>query len=282
MMDQADNLRRNGAGPIRGAAIEPTSTRVHVIGSGKGGVGKSILSILIASHLARAGKNVLLLDACQNLGNLHILLGVKPPRDLGSFLDGEITASDLVVPVMEHLALLPIHSGEEAVYALTPTDRARLHLRLTALYDGYDDVLVDAGPGIEGTIRATIRASRLIVVAVPEPASLSDAYALVKTATLHAPGLPIDVVANRVTNDIEGRNTFDVLSLAARTFLRREISYLGAVAEAAAIRNAVRTPGGLLSEEPAGIASIGAMLLADRKVGTGDRRTEDCIQSIEG
>ena len=263
MTDQAAGLRRIVTAADSLPATEPGTARVHVIGSGKGGVGKSTIAVLLAAALARAGRRVLLLDACQNLGNLHILLGVKPARDLGSVLTGEADPADLLVPVSENLVLLPVNSGEEAVYTLTATDRARLHLRLTNLYEAFDEVVVDAGPGIEATIRATIRATSLVVIAVPEPASLSDAYALIKTAALHAPGLPIDVLSNRVMTDTEGRNTFDVLSLAARTFLRREIGCLGEIGEHDSLRRAVRVPGGLLSESPAEIMTITELLLTD-------------------
>ncbi len=261
MTDQAEGLRKFASEAGRLPATEPSSARVLVIGSGKGGVGKSTIAVLLASGLARAGRRVLLLDACQNLGNLHILLGVKPHRDLGALVAGDAKAADLLVPVSERLVLLPVSSGEEAIYGLTATDRARLHLRLTGLYEGFDEVVVDAGPGIEATIRATIRATRLVVIAVPEPASLSDAYALIKTTTMHAPGLPIDVLSNRVTGETDGRNTFDVLSLAARTFLRREIGFLGEVAEHDCLRRAVRVPGGLLTEEPTEITTITETLL---------------------
>jgi flagellar biosynthesis protein FlhG len=263
MTDQAAGLRRV-AGTTEGLpATESSAARVHVVGSGKGGVGKSAIAVLLASALARAGRKVLLLDACQNLGNLHILLGAKPTWDLGAVLTGNAQPSDLLVPVAERLVLLPVSSGEEALYTLTATDRARLHLRLTNLYEDFDEVVVDAGPGIEATIRATMRATRLIVVAVPEPASLSDAYALIKTATLHAPGLPIDVLANRVMTETEGRNTFDVLALAARSFLRREIGRLGDVGEHESLRRAVRVPGGLLSETLPEITMITETIVTD-------------------
>lgn len=262
MTDQAEGLRRIAVACDAGPATEPIDARVHVIGSGKGGVGKSTLSILLASSLARAGRKVLLLDGCQNLGNLHILLGVKSPHDIASLLTGAADVTDLLVPVSERITLLPVQSGEDAIYSLTATDRARLHLRLTGLYSAFDDVVVDAGPGIEATIRATIRATRLIVVAVPEPASLSDAYALIKTATFHAPGLPIDVIANRVATETDGRNTFDVLNLAARTFLRRELGCLGEIAEHESLRRAVRSPGGLLSVAPVEIDAITERILS--------------------
>jgi flagellar biosynthesis protein FlhG len=219
---------------------------VVVIGSGKGGVGKSVLAASLASSAARGGKRTLLLDGSQNQGNLHVLLGVRPRARLETILTLETSPEELLVHVTENLTLLPVEAGAESLYALTPLDRARLHLRLTALYERFDAVVIDAGPGIESPMRALIRATRLVVVAVPEPASLSDAYALVKIATLRSPGLPIDILINRTFSAGEGSASFERCDLASRRFLRRGLGYLGAVSEDEGLRRAARNPGEIL------------------------------------
>jgi flagellar biosynthesis protein FlhG len=125
-------------------------------------------------------------------------------------------------------------------------DRARLHYRLTSLYDRFDAVVVDSGPGIDGAARvAAARATRLLAVTTPEPASLTDTYALIKIMHAHAPGLPIEVVANRVTSVAEGDETFARLRLAARKFLRHELSGPTLVPDDPAIRDATRRAGAL-------------------------------------
>jgi flagellar biosynthesis protein FlhG len=152
---------------------------------------------------------------------------------------------------------MPADSGAERLHALGPVDRARLHLRLSGLYDGFEAVVVDSGPGIESAVRvATMRAGRLAVVAVPEPASLSDAYALMKLVHLQLPQLPLEVLVNRVSDPGEGPATFERLSLAARRFLGRELAYLGAVPEDAWLRDAVRHPGRLLAGGSEAVQSV--------------------------
>lgn len=218
-----------------------------VVGSGKGGVGKSLVSVLVAQACAAAGHRTLLFDADHNLANLHVLLGVRPKARLESVLLGETAPEALVQEVAEHLALLPGDSGAETLYGLDGRDRARLHHRLSAIYERFDVVIVDAGAGLEGVVRAcSMRAGRLLVVTAPEPAALTDAYALMKIVHLQVPDLPMDVLVNRTLDADEGREAFDKLATACERFLRRGIRYLGAIPEEEALRRAVRDPRSLL------------------------------------
>jgi flagellar biosynthesis protein FlhG len=259
MRDQAHALRGRASAANAGAPAAPAA---FVIGSGKGGVGKSALSVLLAAELARGERRVLLLDGAHNQGNLHVLLGVRPAARLDALVAGEIEVADLVVPIAERLWLLPGDSGAESLHGMAPVDRARLQRRLSSVYDEFDAVVVDAGAGIESVLRATIRASRLVVVAVPEPASLSDAYALIKIAHLQVPSLAVDVVVNRALGDGEAHTAFGRLQLAAERFLRRELRYLGAVSEDAEIARRVRTPGALLAHASTEVAAVAGSLLA--------------------
>jgi flagellar biosynthesis protein FlhG len=254
---------RDGADDPEGAG-EPRLTEAVVLGSGKGGVGKSVLSVLLAGALARQGRRVLLLDGSQNQGNLHVLLGVHPERRLAALLAGEACPRDLLVPLSERLWMLPADSGAETVHALTAVDRARLHHRLTGLYDQFDSVVVDSGPGIESVVRvAGMRASRLVVVAVPEPASLSDAYALIKIVHGQLPALPVDVLVNRAESEAESQDAFARLELAADRFLGRSLGYLGSFPEDDGLRGAARGAGSLLNHRHEAADLLAGRLLAD-------------------
>lgn len=222
------------------------------IGGGKGGVGKSVLAVLLAAELARRGKRVLLYDGAHNQGNLHILLGVRPTATPEALLADEAEARDLLVPIGDRLVLLPAASGAESLYALGAIERARLHFHLTALYDGFDAVVVDAGPGIEGVMRvAAHRASRLVCVTLPEPAALTDTYALIKIVNAQVPHLPVDIAVNRVHDEDEGRAAFVKLRIAAQRFLRRDVGYLTSFTDDPRLGRAARRPGALLTYETA-------------------------------
>ncbi|HUK64808.1 MAG TPA: AAA family ATPase, partial [Dongiaceae bacterium] len=160
MKDQASALRERGPRVAAARDVVPDATRddvrALVVGGGKGGAGVSVLSVLLASAMARRGRRVLLLDATLNLGNLHVLLSCPPAHTLRSLLAGEVMPHELVIPVAERLWLLPAESGAESVHALTPMDRARLYVRLASLMDDYDVTVVDAGTGLDSVLRAVL------------------------------------------------------------------------------------------------------------------------------
>ena len=245
MTDQAAELRAMMAG--RNPEPTPVSgPPTIVIGSGKGGVGKSVVSALLAQRLAADGRQILLVDGSQNLGNLHVLFGIQRGARLEHLLTDSASPRDLLVPVNPQLWLLPSDSGAESVHALGAVDRARLHHRLSGLYQAFDAVIVDAGPGIESVVRvSTMGATRLVLVTVPEPAALTDAYATLKIVHAQVKDLPVDVLINRVEDTREGPQAFERLLTAAERFLHRRIRYLGALWEDDEIRRAVRAPGTL-------------------------------------
>ena len=214
-----------------------------VVGSGKGGVGKSVVSVMLAAAAAERGREVLLLDGEQNLANLHVLLGVGVRGSIESVLGGRVRAEELVQPVAEHLWLLPSESGAEGLYALDALERARLHSRLVGLFRQYEVVIVDAGAGIEGVVRAAmLGADRILLVTAPEPTALMDAHALVKILSLQAPHVPIDVMVNRCSGEDEGRDAFVRLSTASEQFLNRRLHLAGILLEESPIAAAVRDP----------------------------------------
>lgn len=216
---------------------------VIVVGSGKGGVGKSVLSVMLAWTAAARGRRVLLVDGDENLANLHLLLGIRPAARHDAVLYGAVAPPDLLRPIAENLWLLPGDSGAETLQALGAVDRARLSHQLSTVYDEFDLVIVDAGAGIDSVVRAaSLRASRLVVVTMPEPAALADAYALMKLVHLQLPTLPLDLLVNRCESAEEGRAVFDRLASACERFLRRGVRFLGAVPEDEAVRQAVRDP----------------------------------------
>jgi flagellar biosynthesis protein FlhG len=274
-MDQAAALRRLAELAPRQPQSGTQGAEVFIVGSGKGGVGKSVLSVLFATALVRNGRRVLLVDGCQNQGNLHILLGVRPAGRLADLLTGDAELQQLPVAVSPGLWLLPADSGAESLYALSRVDQARLHHQLSSLYDGFDAVVVDGGPGIDNVVRvASMSATRLVVVTVPEPTALSDAYALIKIVSLQIPALPIAVLVNRTRSGEEGLAAFERLSLAASRFLGRELGYLGVLPEDDALRAGIRRPGALLAAAPSEVDEAIALLIEPQTSGAQGGRAE--------
>lgn len=263
MKDQAAMLRQLMAAERRPGPLEPGGPGALVVGSGKGGVGKTLIAIGLAHVLSAEGRRVLLVEGNQDLSNLPILLGVRPAGRLEDLLDDRCDPAHLITPVHERLSLLPGDSGAEALYGLGPMERARLHHRLSTVYDRFDAVVVDGGSGIESVVRAaTMRAQRLLVVVTPEPASLSDAYALIKVMTAQLHELPIDVVVNRALNDDEAQFAFDKLRMATDRFLRRTLECVAIIPEDEAMRAVGRGQAPLFGPEPAGPAALAIRQLA--------------------
>jgi flagellar biosynthesis protein FlhG len=260
---------------LRQLAVEPSredgevvAQPVLVIASGKGGAGKSLVSVLMANALAEQGRRVLLFDGSQNLAHLHVLLGVSLDRRLEEVVKGDVEPAALLLEARPGLWLVPGDSGAEGLYALPAVDQARLHHRLSSLYRGFDLVILDAGSGVEGAIRlATMGGTRLVVVTVPEVAALTDAYALIKLVHAQLPQLPIDVLINRVGHPEDVEATFGRLATAAERFLGRSLSLLGGLSEAPALRAALRRPGGLLDD--AGLEPFRAEAAALARIAVG-------------
>lgn len=261
MTDQAAGIRA-----LRAHAAPPVMDgggRAIVVGSGKGGAGKSVVSVWLAAALARSGRRVLLFDAALAQGNLHLLLGVAPARTLERYLSGACALEDLVERVGERLWLLPA-PALDSIQNLGPMESARLHDRLTPIYDQFDTVVVDTAPGLECVVRAaTLRAGALVVVTLPEPAALADAYAVIKRVHHQVPTLRMDVLVNRTETKEEGASSFECLRSAAARFLGRELGALGLLPEQRDLRARMRTPGGLLREIPAELAAAAETLVPE-------------------
>lgn len=260
MTDQARALRVARPG---GATFQPSETGVPadtgavVIGSGKGGVGKSLVAVTLASALAAAGRRVLLVDADFNLGTLHVLLGVRPEVQPETLIEPGVDAADVVIPVCRNLWLMPATSGSERIQRLSTHDRARLHRQVTRLYPQYDTVVVDAAAGLDSALRvAAMQASRLVLVTTPEPTALTSAYALVKMVHGRLPLLPIDLLVNRAQHQDEGEAAAERMRQACARFLGRPLRYLGAIPEDGQMRAALSHPEQLVDPDHAGPAQV--------------------------
>ena len=248
MKDQAASLRQMAARMGSVGVPQDDGPPTIVIASGKGGVGKSVIATLLARALSEDQRQVLLLEGAQNLGSLHVLLGVRPAERLEALFYGDASPVDLLTQVTDDLWLLPGDSGTESLYALGAVDRARLHHRLNSLYDRFDAVVIDAGSGLESVVRvASMRATQMVLVTVPEPAALIDAYAVMKIVHLQVPTLGMSVLVNSVGEGESGIDAFDKLATACKRFLKFEPQYLGDIPTDSGVRNAARTPGGLIT-----------------------------------
>jgi flagellar biosynthesis protein FlhG len=227
--------------PADGDAPGPRAVSVAVT-SGKGGVGKTNLSLNLAIELSRIGRRVLLVDADLGLANVDILLGITPKVTLEAVLRGECTIFDATVEGPEGLTLIPAASGIGESEAWRTGDREALLDDLARLERGFDLILIDTGAGISPKVTDfVVAADQALVVAAPEPTSIADAYAMVKVVLGMKPDLRAGLVVNRARSSREAYDVHAKFQQIVSRFLNTSVANRGHVLEDTAVEQAVRT-----------------------------------------
>jgi flagellar biosynthesis protein FlhG len=256
--DQAKNLRDlAGAGAfdaVPGTASPDTGGRCRSIAvtSGKGGVGKTNISLFLAVTIARMNKKVLILDADLGLANVHILLGAAPRFNLAHVVRGECAIEQILGKGPNGIDLLPGASGIEAMANIDPTGVARLRNMLGILERNYDFMIIDTAAGIGSSVTELASHADLpLLVMTPEPTSLADAYSMAKVLFEHG-AKRIAVVVNMATSDREGIETFDRLAALVVKFLKKQVLLYGILPFDRDVSRYVKKQQLLVLEDPGG------------------------------
>jgi len=204
--------------------------QVIAVASGKGGVGKTNVSVNLACQLARRGQRVLLMDADLGLANVDILLGIRATLNLSNVMSGECELKDILIPGPFGMDVIPAASGVRRMAELTPSQHASLVQGFGSLAAPYDVLIVDTAAGISDSVVSFSRASQhVLVVVTEEPTSLADAYGLIKVLNRDAGIDRFRVVCNMVSSDAQARLVFERLCSVAERFLDVRLSLEGAV-----------------------------------------------------
>lgn len=204
--------------------------KVLAVTAGKGGVGKSNVSVNLAVALAQSNQNVMLLDADLGLANVDIMLGLHARYNLSHVIQGNCDLSDVILQGPNGIRVIPAASGTEFMTHLSRAEHAGIIDSFNELTYDLDYLIVDTAAGISDTVLSFTRSSQeLIVVVCDEPTSLTDAYALIKVMSKRYEWTNFHVVANMVRNLKDGRDLFNKLFRVAEHFLDVRLNYLGAV-----------------------------------------------------
>ncbi len=256
LIDQAEGLRR---------MVRPRPVRVIAVTGGKGGVGKTSLAVNLAIALAELKRRVMLFDADLGLANVDVLLGVHPQYNLSHVLSGERSVEEVLVEGPEGIQIVPAASGTQKMAELTRAEHAGLIRAFSELSHSPDVLLVDTAAGISDNVIAFTRAAQEVVVVVcDEPASITDAYAIMKVLNRDYGVNRFHVVANMTRSAQEGRELFAKLTMVADRFLDATLSFLGAVPFDEEIRKAVRRQRPVLTAFPRSRAAQAFRQIAQR------------------
>lgn len=240
MMDQAENLRKSIEEYKRKKDIKfGRKVKVIAVTSGKGGVGKTNFSVNLAISLTELGNNVVVFDADLGLANVDVIIGVIPKLNLYDVIFNNRSIEDVIIKGPCGIKIVPGGSGIESMSNLDDDQRKTLSEKFMQLKDT-DILIIDTGAGISKNVLGFIAASdEVIVVTTPEPTSITDAYSLIKVALKYIPKSKLHIMVNRVSNDSEADITYRKLGSAVKSFLKKDINYLGFIMEDSKVKKAV-------------------------------------------
>jgi flagellar biosynthesis protein FlhG len=272
MSDQADSLRqliRARAGPTAladppsGITREPNVARSLVFTSGKGGVGASNLALNVAIALGEYGQRVVLVDADLGLANIDLLCGMSPESDLGDVLEQSRPLADAIVVGPGEIQIIPGAHGSRTLAEVLEGAPTRLARELVDLEAEADFLIIDAGSGLNPSIRSLAAAAdQVVIVTTPEPTSVADAHAAIQRLNRPSGSPTLRAVVNQAGSVAEGNEVLARLTASSRQFLGAVVSPLGHVRADPRVPMAVRRRRPFVVEFPKSLASKGVRRLA--------------------
>ena len=231
-MDQAQGIRQM-------KAQQPV--QVIAVTSGKGGVGKSNVTVNLAVTLAQSGDKVMVMDADMGLANIDVLLGLSPGQNLSHVINGECTLEETIVEGPSGIKIVPASSGIAMMSDLTPAQNAGVIRSFSELTEPVDILLIDTAAGLSDSVVSYTRAAReVIVVVCDEPASITDAYAMVKVMNRDYGVERFHVLANQAHGAQQGRELYNKLARVSQKFLDVTLDFLGSVPYDDCLKKAVQ------------------------------------------
>jgi len=193
--------------PASGQIFAPAKGKVVAITSGKGGVGKTFVSANLAAALTRRGLKVLVLDADLGLANLDVVLNLYPKLTLHDVFTGKAALEDVILKAPGGFSVILAGSGMVEYSRLTPEVREDFLKLISDVVPRFDVVLLDTGAGISDVVLFALSlASEILLVATPEPTSLTDAYATIKVLATQQQRQQVRLVVNQAVRPGDGKN----------------------------------------------------------------------------
>ncbi len=259
-MDQAANLRRL----VLETDKTQKKTKTIAVTSGKGGVGKTSLSVSLAIALAQNNLSVTLLDADLGLANINVILGIIPKYNLYHVIKGKKKLKEVIIEVPEGIKIIAGASGFHQLANLEQKQRMDFIKAISDL-DADDYMIVDTGAGVsQNVLSFVIAADEVIVVTTPEPTAITDAYGIIKSIASQAPDKIIKLVVNRAQSVAEGKRVAQRVINIAGQFLNIKVEDLGFVFDDSNVPRSVRNQKPFMVSYPKSRASTCVAVIADK------------------
>lgn len=243
-------------------------TRTISVTSGKGGVGKSTLVSNIALNLSQQGHSVLILDGDLGMANIDIMFGLRSMNSVEHVLTGEKTLREIIVEVMPNVCLIPGGSGVYGLQRVDTYQKKMLLDQVGELNERFDYMLIDTASGIDDNVLyLNSAAQETMVVVTPEPASLTDAYALIKVLHKKLHENRFTVVVNMAQDEREAKSVFRRLSDVTQKFLCVSLDYKGFVPADPNLRAATKSQQLIVQMNPHAPSSHAIRLLSEKLSG---------------
>ncbi|RUM87101.1 MAG: flagellar synthesis regulator FleN [Thermodesulfatator sp.] len=240
--------------------------RIIAISSGKGGVGKTNVVANLAVSLEQKGLHTLVFDADLGLANIDVLLGLSPKRDIRHVFAGECRLRDIMVRTPYGFEVIPASSGVSEFTRLEPEEKLLLKEQFEEVTQGVDFFLFDLGAGISDNILFfNLVAQERIVITVPEPTAMADAYALIKLLYTRYGVKRLYLLANLVKDSREGKQVYQQIVQVAERFLGPVgLTYLGAIREDTSVPRAVKRQEPFVAAFPESVAAQDLLRVRDK------------------
>ncbi len=230
---------------------------------GNGGVAKTTVSANLAVSIASQGRDVMLVDADLGLANVDVVLGLHTRFHLGHVVKGECSLEDAIVTGPHGLQIVPAASGIKRMANLSEAEQAGIIRAFSDLYHRVEVLIIDTAAGLHDSVLTFSQAAHHVVVVVcDEPASITDAYGLIKVLSREHGVQRFQILANQTRRSGEGPDLFQKISRVCDRFLNVTLEFAGSVPFDDYLRRAVQRQTAVVEAYPASISSMALKKLA--------------------